>query len=187
MLPPMKAFIDFAIKKGAKRFVPMSAALLEAGGPGMGLVHAYLGSLQVELVCFARLPSSVYILLSIYSDSICANDEILSAAEGLTGYISTEDIAEVAFKALADDLAYAMEYGASDWIKPIAKMLSEVLDREIKHKRLRMKFTKALRQRGMPEDYAESMSSVDVLIAGGAEERLFRKGQAETRGLPGGQ
>ncbi|KAJ7486716.1 hypothetical protein FB451DRAFT_1337460 [Mycena latifolia] len=180
MLPPMKAFIDFAIKKGVKRFVLMSAGLLEAGGPGMGLVHAYLGSLQVEY-CVLRPSFFFDNLLLIYSDSIRANDEILSAAEdGLIGYISTEDIAEVAFKALVDDV---IENTQPILVGPellsydqIAKMLSEVLGREVKHKRLTMEeLTKVLRQRGMPEDYAEKMSSTDVLIAGGAEERLFRK------------
>jgi festuclavine dehydrogenase len=48
MFPPMKAFIDFAIQKGVKRFVLMSAALLEEGGPAMGKVHEYLHSRQVE-------------------------------------------------------------------------------------------------------------------------------------------
>ncbi|KAJ7669668.1 hypothetical protein B0H17DRAFT_1171071 [Mycena rosella] len=140
MLPPMKAFIDFAIKKGVKRFVLMSPALLEAGGPGMGLVHAYLASLQVEY-CVLR-PSSFFDNLAlIYSDGIRANDEILSAAEGgLIEYISTDDIVGVAFKALVDDviedtqpIPVGPELFSYD---QIARMLSEVLGREIKHKRL---------------------------------------------------
>lgn len=46
--PHMKAFIDFAIQKSVKRFVLMSAAVLEVGGPLMGKVHEYLASLAVE-------------------------------------------------------------------------------------------------------------------------------------------
>jgi uncharacterized protein YbjT (DUF2867 family) len=48
MFPPMKAFIDFAITKGVKRFVLMGSALLEAGDPLMGKVHEYLASLSVD-------------------------------------------------------------------------------------------------------------------------------------------
>ncbi|KAJ7436987.1 hypothetical protein B0H11DRAFT_1936288 [Mycena galericulata] len=33
MLPLMKAFIDVSIGKGVKRFVPMSASMVELGGP----------------------------------------------------------------------------------------------------------------------------------------------------------
>ncbi|KAJ7616979.1 hypothetical protein DFH06DRAFT_907057, partial [Mycena polygramma] len=46
--PPMKVFINFAIEKGVKRFVLMSAAMLEAGDPAMGKVHEYLRSRNVE-------------------------------------------------------------------------------------------------------------------------------------------
>jgi festuclavine dehydrogenase len=54
-LPPMKAFIDFAITKGVKRFVLLSASVFEAGGPAVGQVHQYLIDLKVE---FAALRSS---------------------------------------------------------------------------------------------------------------------------------
>lgn len=46
--PSMKAFIDLAISKGAKRFVLMSATLLEPGGQSTGKVHEYLISLGVD-------------------------------------------------------------------------------------------------------------------------------------------
>lgn len=40
-----------------------------------------------------------------YADRIKAKNDIVSAAEdGLLGYVSTEDIADVAFKALVDDV-----------------------------------------------------------------------------------
>ncbi|KAJ6511781.1 hypothetical protein DFH09DRAFT_1288426 [Mycena vulgaris] len=171
MLPPMKALIDFAIKKGVKRF---------AGGAGMGLVHAYLASLNVE-DCVLRPSFFLDNLLLIYSDEIRANDEILSATQdGLIGHISTDDIAEVAFQASVDD---SIENTQPILVGPelfsydqIAAMLSEVLSREIKHKRLTMEeYTKVLRQRGMPEGYAQTMSATDMMIAGGAEERLFKK------------
>jgi festuclavine dehydrogenase len=48
MFPPMKSFIDLAVEKGVKRFVLMSAGMLELGGPAMGKVHQYLSTLDVE-------------------------------------------------------------------------------------------------------------------------------------------
>ena len=55
-------------------------------------------------------------------------------------------------------------------------MLSEVLGREIRHKRLmKAEFFEVLKRRGMPEDYAQKMSETDAIIAGGAEERRFKR------------
>lgn len=47
-LPPMKPFLDLAVKKGVNRFVLLSASALEAGHPAMGKVHEYLLSLKVD-------------------------------------------------------------------------------------------------------------------------------------------
>lgn len=47
--PPMKTFIDLAMQKGVKRFVLLSASLLDVGdGPMMGKVSKYVTSLNVE-------------------------------------------------------------------------------------------------------------------------------------------
>lgn len=51
MVPPMTSFIDFARARGVRRFVVLSASVLEQGGPAMGAVHGYLASLEdVEFV-----------------------------------------------------------------------------------------------------------------------------------------
>ncbi len=48
-LPPMKAFIDLAVEKGVKRFVLLSASVMDVGdGPMMGQVSKYLSGLGVE-------------------------------------------------------------------------------------------------------------------------------------------
>ncbi|KAJ7728008.1 agroclavine dehydrogenase [Mycena maculata] len=143
IFPPMKAFIDLAIGKGAERFVLMSAGLLEAGRPAMRLDH--LASLNVD---YCGRPS--YFL-----------------EDGLIGHISTDDIVEVAYKALVDD--------AIENTQPIliATMLTEVLGREIKHKRLTSdEFTRVLKQRGMSNSYAQIMREADVMIANGSEETV---------------
>jgi len=49
-LPPMRAFIDLAVEKGVRRFVLLSASVLDVGdGPMMGQVSKYLSGLEIEL------------------------------------------------------------------------------------------------------------------------------------------
>ncbi|KAJ6548653.1 hypothetical protein B0H19DRAFT_1074486 [Mycena capillaripes] len=165
-----RGFIDFAIGKGVKRFVLMSAGLLEAGGPGMSLVHQYLASLNIDY-CVLR-PSfffgSGYIhnFLLIYSDAIRASNEVVSATEdGLIGHISTEDIAEVAFKALVDDM---IENPQPILVGP------------------RVAFLRPERDAGTVR---QKMSAADVVIAEGGEEAVQESGfcrQEETSGVLGG-
>ncbi|KAJ7488509.1 hypothetical protein B0H11DRAFT_1720406, partial [Mycena galericulata] len=180
MLPLMKAFIDVAIGKGVKRFVLMSASMVELGGPIMGQVHEYLSSLNVEF-CALRPSWFFDTLLVNYSDHIREHNEIINCAgDGLVGWISTEDIAEVAFKALT---APTIEYTNPVLVGPelifdpqIAQMMSEILDREIKHKNVNAEqYAQVLIRRGMSPEYAGLMSALDLAIAKGAEEQLYKK------------
>ncbi|KAJ6532722.1 hypothetical protein DFH09DRAFT_1182058 [Mycena vulgaris] len=168
---PMKAFIDFAVTKGVKRFVLMS-------GIAMGKVHQYLSTLNVEY--FVLRPSWFFDnFLLQYGDRIRTKSEIVSAAgDELVGYVSTEDIAEVAFKALVDDV---VENTESIIVGPellsydkIAGILTEILGREIKHTRLtEADFEQALIRRGLREDYAQMLAALDTLISQGSEEKVY--------------
>ncbi|KAJ7100456.1 hypothetical protein C8R44DRAFT_988502 [Mycena epipterygia] len=180
MLPAMKAFIDFAVEKGVKRFVLMSAAAVEAGGPIMGKVHEYLRSLDVEY-CALRPTWFFDNLLLDYSDHIRAHDQIVNAAgSGLIGWISTDDIADVAFKALTDPV---IEYTNPVMVGPellsyaqIANILSEVLGRKITHRTVSEEENrKVMLARGMPAEYAKFMSAADVGISEGGHERIYEK------------
>ena len=51
--PPMKAFIDLAIKKGVNRFVALSASPFDfENGPMMGKVSRYIVSVNDEYAIF---------------------------------------------------------------------------------------------------------------------------------------
>ncbi|KAJ6572052.1 hypothetical protein B0H19DRAFT_1209139 [Mycena capillaripes] len=180
MFPPMKSFIDFAVEKGVKRFVLMSAGLIEPGGPAMGKTHQYLSTLGVEY-CVLR-PSWFFDNFVLqYADLIKNNNQLVSATRdrGL-GYVSTEDIAEVAFKALVDDeivnnnpIIVGPELLSYD---KIAAMLTEILGRKISHTSLpEAEFKEVLIGRGIPEDYSQMMATIDVAVAGGAEEQLYQR------------
>ncbi|KAJ6592782.1 agroclavine dehydrogenase [Mycena capillaripes] len=174
--PPMKAFIDLAIQKGVKRFVLMSAAVMEVGGPLMGKVHEYLSTLNVEY-CALRPSWFFDNLLLYYGDHIREHNEIANGAgSGLIGWISIDDIADVAFKALTDPV---IEHTNPVMVGPelfsyaqITQMLTEVLGRKISHKQLSQEeYSNVMVQRGMPEDYVAFMSLADVYISQGVEER----------------
>ncbi|KAJ7131176.1 hypothetical protein C8R44DRAFT_904218 [Mycena epipterygia] len=155
MLPPMKAFIDFAIKKGVKRFVLMCTDLVEAGGAGMGLVHEYLATLNVEYCALRPYLFGMWSSSAVVPDAICANDKIISTTEhGLIGYMSTEDIAKVALKTLMDEVIENTEpilVGLElVFLLPGRTMLNDILGREIKRKRLTAEeCTEVKIQRGM--------------------------------------
>ena len=48
MLSPVRAFIDYALKKGVSRLVLLSTSSIECGGPAHGQIHEYIKSLNVE-------------------------------------------------------------------------------------------------------------------------------------------
>ncbi|KAF7348539.1 NAD(P)-binding protein [Mycena venus] len=181
MFPPMKAFIDYAVERGVKRFVLLSAGVLEIGGPSMGKAHEYLDSLKVEY-CALRPSWFIENFTTQYADLIKTRNEIVSATgDGLLGYVSTEDIADVAFKALVEEkidnnnpIIVGPELVSYD---QIADMLTEILGRKITHTKLtEAEFKKVLIGRGMPEDYAQMMTILDsVHVARGGEEQLFRR------------
>ncbi|KAJ7248038.1 hypothetical protein C8J57DRAFT_1438015 [Mycena rebaudengoi] len=156
--------------------------ILEAGGVGVGKVHAYLATLPSEYVVLRPswwfenfLPKS-----GVQFDG--KETVISAAADGLLGFVSTEDIAEVAFKALVDDV---IQHNNPIIVGPellsydkIASILSEVLGREVRHKRCtEAEYKQVFVSRGMPEDYAEVMSSMEGLIAQGAEDKLFKRAE----------
>ena len=100
---PMKKFIDLAWEQGVKRFVFLSASIIDKGGPAHGQVHKYLAGLGVEYTVlrptwFMENFSELQHLGTIREES-----KIYSAAEdGKIPWISVEDIAAVGYRALVD-------------------------------------------------------------------------------------
>ena len=103
MVPAMKSFIDYARNKSVQRFVLLSSSAVEAGGPGYGQIHQYLMELKVE---YAVLRPSWF--MQNFSEShhcvtIRSEGKIYSATgNGKLSWVSADDIAAVAFRALVD-------------------------------------------------------------------------------------
>lgn len=43
---PVNSFVDFAVSQNVKKFVLLSASVIDKGGPAMGKIHAHLDSIQ---------------------------------------------------------------------------------------------------------------------------------------------
>ncbi|KAG5979910.1 hypothetical protein E4U55_004633 [Claviceps digitariae] len=101
---PVIKFIDFASARGVKRFVLLSASIIEEGGPAMGMIHAHLDLL--ESVSYTVLRPTWFMGIfwtkgKIAFESIRREDKIYSATEGgKVPFISALDIARVAARAL---------------------------------------------------------------------------------------
>ncbi|KAF7323701.1 NAD(P)-bd-dom domain-containing protein [Mycena kentingensis (nom. inval.)] len=181
-VPTMRvtAFIDLARTRGVRRFVLLSATVCEKGGVAMGEVHAYLDKLGVEY-CALRPSWFIQNFATQYAEDICLRDEIVSATgTGTLGYVSTADIADVAYKALtaekldrSEEIIVGPELVSYD---EIAQTLANVLGRKITHRSLPAKQMKEVfMARGMPAEYAELMVSLDGLVAQGREAEMYQR------------
>jgi festuclavine dehydrogenase len=126
----MKAFIDLAVEKGVKRFVLLSASVLDVGdGPMMGKVSKYISSLGVKWAIlrptwFMGMLLSAASLLLNHANGVTENfsemqhmlsirdeDKIITATgEGKVPFVSADDIAAVAFHALTDELPHNADH-----------------------------------------------------------------------------
>ncbi|KAK0457596.1 uncharacterized protein EV420DRAFT_1629870 [Desarmillaria tabescens] len=175
---PMKPFIDLAVQKGVKRFVLLSASTIEAGYLGMGKVHEYLISLKVDYAVIR--PSWFYEnFLTLHIGSIKGQNTIVSACgDGKIGFISADDIADLAVSALTDKKSHNTDHVL---VGPqllsyddAAAIFTEVLGRKITHTRITVEELKTkYLSFGLPEDYATMLSSLEGEIAKGVEERIF--------------
>ncbi|KAI4202892.1 MAG: hypothetical protein LQ350_002263 [Teloschistes chrysophthalmus] len=175
-------FIEMARGKyGVRRFVLMSASLVEKGGWGLGKVHEVLEGMgergEVEW-CVLR-PTTFMENLSEAQHRSTIRDEgkLYSATgDGKLPWVSAEDIAAVAYRALVDEKSHdcdhvilgpeLLSYGQ------LAEILTEVLGKPIAHvnwteDQVRERFVRI----GLNEGYAKLLAGLDTRIKEGAEEK----------------
>ncbi|KXX81887.1 Festuclavine dehydrogenase [Madurella mycetomatis] len=178
----MNEFIDFARERGVRRFVLQSASSVEAGGPAMGKVHAYLKELgqRGEVDWAALRPTwfqENFAEQPFYSDAIKEESKIYSATGGgKVPFVSADDIAAVAVRALTNPDPSNTEYlvlgpellSYSD----IADILTQVLGKTVVHIDLMPAGLEERHQKfGLPKEYATMLSAMDTSIKFGAEDR----------------
>ncbi|EDR01986.1 uncharacterized protein LACBIDRAFT_310140 [Laccaria bicolor S238N-H82] len=178
-LPHVKPFIDLALTKGVKRFVVLSGSPVPKGGPIAGKVHEYLAEIGVD---YAVLRPTWFIenFSTAFVAPIRAHNRIVSAAkDGRLAFVSVDDIAQAASDALLDEKSWNSDrYIVGPELfsyDEVAALLSKVLGREIKHKRLtedesRSIFTSVV---GLDVEYANFLVNAEAQIADGAEVAVF--------------
>jgi len=127
IIPRVIKFIDFAQAKGVKRFVFVSASILEKGDEHMGQVHEYLASLD-GIIEWAVLRPTWFMGMSLeyyffFSGPVLLTKPCLEnfsedprfihsirntrtiytcAGDGRMPFVSLDDVSRVAFRALTD-------------------------------------------------------------------------------------
>lgn len=176
LLPAMRPFLDQLIERDT-RLVLLSSSSLEAGGPLMGAVHAYLADHAPHWTVL-RPSWFMQNFSGAHSGAIREESAIYSATGGgRVGFISADDIAAVAARALIDhdmtngDLMLtgpqALSYG------DVAEIIGTTLGRTITHHHLTVKELAAHHQlQGVPEAFSHILAGLDASIAVGAEDRV---------------
>ena len=187
----MRPFLDHALGRGVERFVLQSASSLEAGGPMMGAVHAYLR---------ARAPRWAVLRPSWFMQNFSEQQHLPTIREegaiysatgkGRVAFIDAEDIAAVAVRALTDpafpnrDLVLTGPEPLS--YDEVAAIISRVIGRPVVHRRLHeSEMVARFVQGGMDESYARTLTGMDTAIAAGNEDRVTEEVRALTGRSPG--
>ncbi|KAK0461640.1 uncharacterized protein EV420DRAFT_120245 [Desarmillaria tabescens] len=178
MLPPMKAFIDYCREKGVKRFVLLSASVVEPGGPAAGKVHEYLATIGVDYCVLRPTWFMENFSEERHRGPFKSEDKIYSATgDGKIPFVSAEDIAAVAFRALVDPQPHNTDHFIRGpellSYDEVAEIITEVLGRKITHVKLtQLEMANWFTERGVPKEYAGMLALMDARIAKGAEETL---------------
>ncbi|KAJ2928684.1 hypothetical protein H1R20_g8386, partial [Candolleomyces eurysporus] len=154
-----KPFIDLAIGKGVKRFVLLSATIIEKGSPMAGEIHEYLDS-KPDIDYFVLRPTwFIENLFTAQAYSIRGQGEIVTVVpKGRIPFVSVEDIAQAAFEYITqgsstkDKLIIGPEVLTYN---EVAQILSEVIGKPITHRVISEEEQEArYTSFGMPPEYA---------------------------------
>lgn len=163
-------FIQEAIWNGVKRFVLLGSASVDEEGPIFGKVHQALKNLAPE---WAVLRPSYFMenfTEGPHRQTIAQSHKIYSATgDGKIGFVSADDIAAVAFRALTDAVPHNTEHiitgPESLSYAEVAQKVSERLNQPIQHESLSEETLRnQMIQAGMPEDYATMLAGLDTYI-----------------------
>ena len=173
LVPTMRPFMERLIGQGVGPLVLLSAASLPKGGPMMGAVHAWL---EEHAPRWTVLRPSWF--MQNFSEqqhraTIAEEDAVYSATDdGKVGWISADDIAAVAARALTDldrpngELVLTGPEALS--YDKVAAGIGRAVSRPIAHRRLSVaELAARFEAAGMPPDYASTLAGMDGAIAAG--------------------
>ena len=190
-LKAMRPFLELALELGVERMVLLSASMLEAGGPMMGAVHAWLAD---HAPGWNALRPSWF--MQNFTDgphaaTIRQENAIYSAAgAGRVPFIDATDIAAVAarmLRASGPNSAPILTGPQALSYDQIAAQLSQIAGRAIVHRRLsETELVQRHESAGVPAPIARALASMDEAIAAGAEDRTTGEFKALTGREPNG-
>ncbi len=169
--------LEVALKQGVKKVVLLSASSLEAGGPMMGQIHAWLIQNAAD---WAVLRPSWFMqnLHNQHHETITEEDALYTATgEGRVGFIDAADIARVAVAALISKEPWNRDFVLTGpeavSYADVAALLGDGLGRRINHVALHPDaYAQSLVEKGMGEEYARALAGMDERIAAGSENRV---------------
>ncbi|KAF6743428.1 ergot alkaloid A [Ephemerocybe angulata] len=179
-LPAAKSLIELAVKRGAKRFVLMSASgeSTEKGPNSFstGAVHTYLDAQGLDYVAL-RPTWFIENFLNLYGKGIKEHNVIeTSIPTGRIPFIGVDDIAQTAFDAIVNVEKLPNKepilVGADLLSYPeVAEALTKSLGRAITHVTItKEELTNRYLAFGLPELYAKHLAMVCEKAENGAEE-----------------
>lgn len=173
--PIMNKFIDFCTKEhDVKRFVLMAGSSAEPGGWHVGKVWQRLLDIKVEYAVLRPSWFMENLSEGWFVASVKKGQLFTACGDGKIPFISAEDIAAVAFCTLTDEKPHNTSYRV---LGPellthddIAEKLSKILGRKIVNvKPTEEERKKALTDAGMPQHYADFLTSLELIAARGEE------------------
>jgi uncharacterized protein YbjT (DUF2867 family) len=174
----MVAFLQSAMRKGARRFVLLSMASLPAGGPGQGQVHQWLKDNSEDWAVLCPTAFMQNFSEGPFVASIREEDTIYSnTGVGRVPFISTVDIARAALAALIAPSALNSDFtltgDESISYDRVAELIGEACGRPISHTHISTAaMAERFVRRGLPEGTAMFLAAGYQTIADGAADRI---------------
>ncbi|MGV8998516.1 MAG: NAD(P)H-binding protein [Parvibaculaceae bacterium] len=170
----MIAFLEVAKQKGVGRFVLLSMAFLPAGGPGHGLVHAWLRDNTADWAVLGPTAFMQNFSEGPYLATICNEDTIYSnTGAGRLSFIDANDIAAAAIAVLmapeAQNRDFVLTGSETISYDRVAEIISEACGRKISHTQISTDdmATRFMAERGIPEETAKLLAAGYETIATG--------------------
>lgn len=171
--------LDIARSSGVRRFVLLSASSLQAGGPMMGQIHAYLTGNVPEWTVLRPTWFLQNFSQKHHLTTIREENAIYSATgSGRVGFIDATDIAKSAVSALLENQSWNENFILTGpetlSYADVASKLSGILGRTIRHVNLSVnQLAERYHDGGLDKDYAQTLAAMDKWVEDGNEDRVM--------------
>ena len=173
----VNSFVHAAMERGVVRFVLLSASILDAGGFGMGQVHANLRDHAKEWAVLRPSWFMQNFSEGTHRKAIVEESTIYSATgNGRVPFIDANDIAACAVACLTGDQApnadFVLTSDHAISYDEVAEKIGGAIGRHVAHKRVSIEeLAERHRAVGVQPFTAHGLAVMDAAIANGIEDR----------------